>query len=203
MVSRAALDRNKKITLAFNICFTRSFRLSRLFYLTREKFVRFLFEQHRPLLLHFSNIAAIFQQCNSNIATTVSAVWVVSINNTARKNRCSRRRKRTSGDAKGARYLNSSGAERRTNKACGDKYSTIPFGKLRQPTYGSALARYFSSCRTLRPSRKRAHLMESKSARTREGNLDFASLVSLRLHEMPRLVSRYRPVLSCLEIRSR
>jgi len=132
-----------------------------------------------PLLLHCSNIAILQQYC-CNVTTTVCAVWVVSINNTARKNR-SRRRKRTSGDAKDARYLNSSGAERRTNKACGDKYSTIPFGKLRQPTYGSAFARYFSSCRTLRPSRKRAHLMESKSARTREGNLDFASLGIARI----------------------
>lgn len=78
------------------------------------------------------------------------------------------------------RYLNSSEAERRTNKASGDKYSTSP-GKLRQhrvyKSHSLPELRSFATSRLAGRCDRHETAPYYKAIRTRETNLEFTAIV--------------------------
>lgn len=97
-----------------------------------------------------SRLSALHEKSNE---TAAARSHHLSINNPARRERIvAREEGNARAKVRKARYLNSSEAERRTNKASGDKYSTSP-GKLRQSWVYEPLSLYseLRSFATARP----------------------------------------------------
>ena len=116
--------------------------------------------------LVFARLSALHEKSNE---TAAARSHHLSINNPARRERIvAREEGNARAKVRKARYLNSSEAERRTNKASGDKYSTS-LGKLRQSRVYEPLSLYselrsFATAHPVAKLSRNGALMEKQAA---------------------------------------